>query len=158
MKAIFPGSFDPVTLGHADVIRRAARLADELIVAVLVNPDKKTMFTTQERVEMLAAACAEWKNVRVVSFAGLLADLARREGATLIVRGVRGVAEFEAETAMAQANSLLLPGLETALLPAAAGLASVSSSLVRQIAAFGGDVAPFVPPAAAGAIRVKYSR
>ncbi len=157
MKAIFPGSFDPVTLGHMDVIRRGAQLADEIVVAVLVNPDKRSAFTMEERVGMLQAACEGIANVRVVSFTGLLVDLAKQKGAALIIRGVRGLAEFESETAMAQANAALLPGLETVLLPAAAGLSGVSSSLVRQIAAFGGDVSAFVPGSALGAIRVKYS-
>ena len=157
MKAIFPGTFDPVTLGHVDVIARASRLADELLVAVLVNPDKQTMFTMQERVDLLEKACEGMRNVRVASFTGLLADLARREGAGVIVRGVRGVAEFDLETAMAHANARLMPGLMTVFLPASPGLTDISSSLVRQIAVFHGDLSPFLPPAAADAIRVKYS-
>ncbi len=153
MIAIFPGSFDPVTLGHQDIIARAARLFDRLFVAVLHNPHKNGLFTIQERVDMLKCVCADLPNVQVDTFQGLLVDYARTLNARIVVRGVRSLAEYEHETAMAQANATLSPGLETLFLPASPHLTGTSSTLVREIAAFGGDVTPFVAPCVAQALR-----
>ncbi len=158
MKAIFPGSFDPVTKGHLDLISRAAALCEELVVAVLVNPDKQGLFTAEERLSMLREACAGLPNVTFVRFSGLLADLARETGIRLVIRGVRTAADLDAELAMAGANKTLLPGLETVLLPAAPEVSGISSSLVRQIASFGGDLDPFVPQSAAEALRRRYDK
>lgn len=155
--AIFPGSFDPVTNGHLDVISRAARLFDRLIVAVLHNPNKGGMFTVQERVGMLKCVCSPFGHVEVEAFPGLLADLALQKDAHIVIRGVRGAAELEAETAMAQINGQLMPGLETLLLPAAPQWAGLSATLVREVAAFGGNVSKFVPPCAAEALRIHYT-
>lgn len=154
--AIFPGSFDPPTLGHIDLITRASHLCDRLVVGVLHNPDKKTAFSAQERVEMLTEAIAHISNVEVMHFSGLLVDLARQENADFVVRGVRGEQDLAAETSMAFANGILLPGLETVLLPASAQLEAVSSSLVRQIAQFGGDVRAFVPASAVDEIQRRF--
>ena len=157
MKAIFPGSFDPITLGHLDLIRRASMIADELIVAVLVNPDKAALFSGEERLRLIREACSGIPGIAVIGFEGLLAHLARETGSRLIFRGVRTANEYEMETAMAQANAQLLPGLETLLLPASPAVSGISSTLVRQIAVFGGDVTPFVPPGTAEALRKRFN-
>jgi pantetheine-phosphate adenylyltransferase len=147
MKAIFPGSFDPPTKGHVDLIRRSAYLCDRLVVGVLINPDKRSLFTPEQRVDMLERCTADYNNVEVHAFTGLLVDFARQQGARLILRGVRGAADLENESAMAWANAQLLPGLETLLIPASAKYTGISSSLIRQIAQMGGDISSFVPEA-----------
>lgn len=146
--AVFPGSFDPVTKGHVDLIRRAARLCDRLIVAVLHNPDKQAHFTPEERIALLRKALQDVPNLAFQSFSGLLADFARAEGASFLVRGLRNEQDLSYEAQMAWANAQLMPGLETVFLQAQPALAVVSSSLVRQIAAFGGDIRPYVPACA----------
>ncbi len=147
MKAIFPGSFDPVTRGHMDIIRRALAFVDELVVAIMVNPDKQGFLSLEQRKLLIVAACCEenLSGVKVVADDGLLTDLARREGASLIIKGVRNAGDLDTETAMAHANAMMSPGLETVLLPASSAVAAVSSSLVRQIASFGGEIDHFVP-------------
>lgn len=154
--AIFPGSFDPVTLGHVDLICRAACLADRLIVGLLVNPDKQGYFSLEERQAMIARALPNLSNVSVLPFEGLLADFARAQGASLLVRGVRGAQDLQYEMDMAWANARLCDGLETILLPARPQLASISSSLVRQIARFGGDLSAFVPASAVDEITRRF--
>ncbi len=154
--AIFPGSFDPVTLGHLDLMHRAHQLCDLLIVGVLHNPAKPSYFSPQQRVDMISRALGPLSGVHVVHFAGLMVDLAKREGATLVIRGVRGGADLQVESAMARANSQLMPGLETVLLPAGAQFEAVSSSLVREIAQFGGDLKPFVHPTAVDEIAARF--
>ncbi len=158
MKAIYPGSFDPVTWGHVDIIRRAAAMTRDLLVAVLVNPDKQGLFPPEKRVALLREACADLPDVSFLIYNGLLVDLAVETGSRLIIRGVRTTADLESESAMAQANARLLPGLETALLPANPQVADISSSLVRQIASLGGDVSPFLPPGAAKALLGLYQQ
>jgi len=147
VKAIFPGSFDPVTRGHMDIIRRALAFVDELVVAIMVNPDKQGFLSLEQRKLLIVAACCEenLSGVKVVADDGLLTDLARREGASLIIKGVRNAGDLDTETAMAHANAMMSPGLETVLLPASSAVAAVSSSLVRQIASFGGEIDHFVP-------------
>ena len=157
MNAIFPGSFDPITLGHMDLIRRASLIADKLIVAVLVNPDKTALFSGEERLQMIREACTGIPGIDVVGFKGLLANLARETGSRLIIRGVRTAGDFEMESIMAQANAQLLPGLETLMLAASPAVSGISSTLVRQIAAFGGDVTPFVPSGTAEALRRRFN-
>jgi pantetheine-phosphate adenylyltransferase len=143
---VCPGSFDPVTNGHVDVINRAAGLYDELVVAVLVNPGKSGLFSVDERMELLREAVAELPNVVVDSFQGLLVDYCRAHDIPVIVNGLRAVSDFEYELQMAQMNRELA-AVETLFVPTAPQVGHLSSSLVKQIARFGGDVARFVPKA-----------
>ena len=143
--AVYPGSFDPATVGHEDMIRRAAALFDRLIVAVLHNPAKRGFFPVEERMRMLEKICAGLPNVTVARWDGLLVELVKREGACAVVRGLRQVSDFETEMTMAQANSRLLPGMETVFLMTRPEQGCISSSVVREIASFGGDVSHFVP-------------
>ncbi|MBQ4264534.1 MAG: pantetheine-phosphate adenylyltransferase [Clostridia bacterium] len=152
MRMLYAGSFDPVTNGHMDVIERAARLCDELVVAVMHNPDKRGAFPAQERVRLLEKACAHLANVRVIAHGGLLVQCAKEQNVTCVVRGVRPLGDFESEYQMAQVNRML-GGVETLMMPTSEHLASVSSSIVRQIAAFGGDVDNLVPQCIAAEIR-----
>jgi pantetheine-phosphate adenylyltransferase len=152
--AIYPGSFDPVTYGHLDVICRAISLCDQLVVGVLANPRKEPLFPAVERIAMLREAVDELApdpaaRITVEGFEGLTVDFARRRGAAVIVRGLRAVADFEAERQMAHFNRHLAPGVETVLLMTAVEHAYLSSSLVREIASFGGDVSSMVPPSVA---------
>jgi pantetheine-phosphate adenylyltransferase len=141
---VCPGSFDPVTNGHVDVIERAAALYDELVVAVLVNPGKAGLFTVEERMELLREACAGLPNVTVDSFHGLLVDYCHAHEVPVIVKGLRAVGDFEYELQMAQMNRELA-GIETLFVPTAPQVGHLSSSLVKQIATFGGDVSRLVP-------------
>jgi len=145
-RAVCPGSFDPVTNGHVDVINRAAGLYDELVVAVLVNPGKAGLFSVDERMELLRDAVAELPNVTVDSFEGLLVDYCRTNDIPVIVKGLRAVSDFEYELQMAQMNRELA-GVETLFVPTAPQVGHLSSSLVKQIAKFGGDVSRLVPKA-----------
>jgi pantetheine-phosphate adenylyltransferase len=144
MRMLYAGSFDPVTCGHMDIIERTARLCDELVVAVMHNPDKRGAFAVEQRVSLLENACAHISNVRVIAHGGLLVDCAREQGAGCVVRGVRPLGDFESEYQMAQVNRML-GGVETLMMPTTESLASVSSSIVRQIAAFGGEIDKLVP-------------
>ena len=144
--AICPGSFDPVTLGHVDIIRRAAKMFDRVIVAVLTNPGKNPSFTTDERVEMLKLALKNLPNVEVECFNGLLADFTRARGAVAIVKGLRAVTDFEYEFQMALTNKKLNPEVETVFLTTEAEYMFLSSSIVKQVASFGGDISGFVVP------------
>ncbi|MBP5154929.1 MAG: pantetheine-phosphate adenylyltransferase [Lachnospiraceae bacterium] len=155
-RGLFPGSFDPVTLGHLDVIRRAAPLFDEFYVGVFVNPSKKELFFPEERVKMIQTATADLPQVRVIAFDGLLADWCRAHKIDAVVRGLRSTADFEYEWAMAQTNRMLAPETETVFLASSAALSHTSSSTVREIASFGGDISGFVPPAVASAVYAKY--
>jgi pantetheine-phosphate adenylyltransferase len=143
-RAVCPGSFDPVTRGHVDVIGRAAQLFDEVIVAVGANVGKSPLFTPAERVEMLERTCAAHPGVSVALFSGLLVDFCRDQGASAIVKGLRFAADFDYELPMAQMNRSLT-GIETVFLPTAPEWAYVSSSLIREVASLGGDVAAFLP-------------
>jgi pantetheine-phosphate adenylyltransferase len=145
-RAVCPGSFDPVTNGHVDVITRAARLYDELVVAVLVNPGKAGLFSVDERIELLHDAVADLPNVRIDSFEGLLVDYCKAHDIPVIVKGLRAVSDFEYELQMAQMNRELA-GIETLFVPTAPQVGHLSSSLVKQIAQFGGDVSSLVPKA-----------
>ena len=144
-RAVCPGSFDPVTNGHLDVIGRAAGLFDEVVVAVGVNPSKSTrLFTAEERLAMLQQACSTWDNVRVAEFSGLLTDFCRSEGIGAIVKGLRAVSDFDYELQMAQMNASLTE-VETVFMPTSPEWSFLASSLVREIAQFGGDVSGLVP-------------
>ena len=142
---IFAGSFDPVTNGHMDVIRRASALFDRVYVAVLINCNKKGWLSVGQRTELLRIACAGMQKVEVGSYDGMVKDLAREKNAVCLIRGSRTGTEFETECTTAELNRHLLPGLETIILPATPGLAAVSSSAVREILSFGGDISGLVP-------------
>lgn len=144
-RAICPGSFDPVTFGHVDIVKRAAGMFDEVFVAAMVNPAKQPNFTLDERLDLLRRALDGIDNVIVVGFDGLLADYARSIGATVIVKGLRAVSDFEYEFQMALTNERLNPELETIFLTTRAENMFLSSSIVRQVAKFGGDISQFVP-------------
>ena len=146
--AVFPGSFDPVTLGHIDLIRRAARLCDRLIVAVMSNPDKQGSFSTEERVAMIESALAGEDRIEVMASGGLTVDFVAAQGADFIVRGVRDAMDLIAEASMAWSNEAMSPGLETVILLTRPGLTFISSSLVRQAAQFGADISALVPESA----------
>lgn len=144
-RAIYPGSFDPVTYGHLDIIRRSARLVDELLVGVLVNNAKSPFFTIEERVDMLTQLTKDCVNVKVVSFGGLLVDFARKEQADVIVRGLRAVTDFEYELQMAQTNRILEPEIDTIFLTTSLEYSYLSSSIVKEVAMLDGDISKFVP-------------
>jgi pantetheine-phosphate adenylyltransferase len=156
--AIYPGSFDPPTKGHEDLIRRSLALADRVIVAVAVNPLKQPLFTVAERLAMLQAAIGDEPRVSYQSFDGLLVEFARRVSATIVVRGLRAVSDFEYEFQMALMNRQLHPSLETVFLVPALELTYLSSSLVREVARFGGDVSALVQPGVAEALARRYGR
>ena len=155
--AVYPGSFDPITHGHEDLIRRSLAFADRVIVAVAVNVAKQVLFTLDERVALIREAVRH-PAVEVQSFDGLLVGFAREVDATLIVRGLRAVSDFEYEFQMALMNRTLAPALETVFLVPAFDLTYLSSSLVREVARFGGDVSQLVHPAVQQALRRKFGR
>ena len=157
-RAIYPGSFDPITAGHLDVIHRAARLFDELIVAVAFNDQKKTMFTAEERVALIRETTADVPNIRVASFNGLLVEFARAENAVAVVRGLRAISDFEFEFQMALMNRKLDPAIETIFLTPREEYTYLSSRIVKEIARLGGNVEAFVPPSVARALREKFAR
>jgi len=154
---VCPGSFDPVTNGHVDVINRAAALYDELVVAVLVNPGKAGFFPVEERMELLREAIAHLPNVRVDSFQGLLVDYCGANDIPVIVKGLRAVSDFEYELQMAQMNRELA-AIETLFVPTAPQVGHLSSSLVKQIATFGGDVSRLVPKVVDDRLRARAAR
>ena len=145
---IYPGTFDPITLGHADIIRRAARLVDRLIIGVTTNPSKNPMFETQERLAMVEREVKDMDlgNVEVIGFNALLMKFAKAQGASVIVRGLRAVADFEYEYQMAGMNQQLDDEIETVFLMADVSLQPIASKLVKEIAVYGGDIAAFVSP------------
>ena len=143
-RAVCPGSFDPVTNGHLDIIRRAARLFDDVVVAVGVNASKRRLFSAEERIAMIAEACADLPNVSVEGFEGLLTTFCQERGILAIVKGLRAVSDFDYELQMAQMNSSLAP-IETVFVPTSPEYSFLASSLVKEVAAFGGDVSGLVP-------------
>lgn len=146
-RAIYPGSFDPATLGHLDIITRAAKLFDEVVVVVMVNPKKKNShsFTTEERVEFLKRCTQDLKNVKIDSYSGLLAEYAKSVDAVAVVKGLRAVSDFEDEFQQSLTNKKLNPDLETVFLTADADSMFLSSSVVKQVCSLGGDINDFVP-------------
>ena len=156
--ALCPGSFDPITKGHLDIILRASRLFDRVVVLVSVNPDKRTAFSVEERVELIRAVTGDLANVEVDAYQGLLVDYARQVGATASIRGLRAVSDFEYEFQMDLANKKLDPQLETIFLNTNSKYMYLSSSLVKQIAAFGGDIDDFVPQAIIEPIKQRLSK
>ena len=145
LRAIYPGSFDPVTFGHIDIIARSAQIADELIVGVLNNKAKTPLFSVEERVKMLVEVTKEMPNVKIVPFEGLLIDFAKKLDAKVIVRGLRAVTDFEYELQMSQTNHKLNPEIETLFMTTNLNYSYLSSSTVKEIAAFEGDITQFVP-------------
>lgn len=145
---VYPGTFDPITLGHMDIIRRGAKLVDRLVIGVTTNPSKSPMFSVDERMAMVRRELAALgEEIEVVSFDSLLMDFAEREGASMIVRGLRAVADFEYEYQMAGMNQQLNDRVETVFLMADVSLQPIASRLVKEIALYGGDISKFVPPA-----------
>ncbi|HEV8195204.1 MAG TPA: pantetheine-phosphate adenylyltransferase [Gemmatimonadales bacterium] len=151
--ALYPGSFDPPTRGHEDLVRRSLLLADRVIVGVAVNAAKQPLFTPAERLDMLRLALGADPRISIESFEGLVADYARKVGAGILVRGLRAVGDFEYEFQMALMNRQLNPGLETVFLVPAQGLSYISSSLVREVSRYGGDVSALVHPGVAEALQ-----
>ena len=156
--AIYPGSFDPPTKGHEDLIRRSLALADRVIVAVAVNPSKQPLFPVAERLAMLKAMVGDEARVAFESFDGLLVEFAKKVGASMVVRGLRAVSDFEYEFQMALMNRQLHDGLETVFLVPAVDQTYLSSSLAREVAKYGGDVSALVHPAVEQALRQKYAK
>ena len=144
-RAIYPGSFDPVTLGHLDIIKRASKIFDELIVGVLNNNSKSPLFSVEKRVKMLNDVVKDLPNVKVMSFEGLLVDFARKVDAQIIVRGLRAVTDFEYELQMSQTNTILNENVDTIFFTTSLEYAYLSSSTVREAAYFGADISKFVP-------------
>ena len=144
-RGLYPGSFDPVTLGHLDIIKRASEIVDELYIGVLRNSSKKNMFTTEERIGLLERVTEGMPNVKIISFDGLLVDCAVEYGTHTIIRGLRAVTDFEYELQLAQTNKRLRPDVDTVFLTTNVEYAYLSSSIVREIAGYGGDISHFVP-------------
>ena len=157
-KAIYPGSFDPVTFGHLDIIKRSSRLFDEIVVAVLNNSQKNSLFSADERVTMIRDLVKEYPNVSVASFEGLTVDFAKETGANIIVRGLRAVTDFEYELQIAQVNHVEYSELETIFLTTSLNYSYLSSSVVREFASHGGDITKFVPKEIIPLIMEKYNK
>ncbi len=155
LRAIYPGSFDPVTKGHLDIIERAANISDELIVGVLQNKAKLPLFSVEERVTMLVEVTKNMKNVKIVPFEGLLIDFAKQMDAKVIVRGLRAITDFEYELQMSQTNRKLNADVETLFLTTSLDYSYLSSTTVKEVASFGGDISQFVPEFVAGKITDK---
>lgn len=161
--ALFAGSFDPITLGHLDVVRGAVRLADRLVLAVGVHPGKTPLFAAEERLAMAGEVCtpvarAAGCELACTTFADLVVEVARREGASILIRGVRDGADFDYEMQMAGMNAAMAPDLQTVLVPASASVRPITATLVRQIAGMGGDVSAFVPAPVAAKLKKKFTR
>ncbi len=146
VNALYPGTFDPPTNGHVDLITRGSKLFSELTVGILVNPVKNPLFTVEERVEMLREVTGSLGNVQVATFDGLMVDFARRQGATAVLRGIRAISDYEHEFQMALMNRRLAPEIETVFLQPAGRYSFVSSRMVKEVFSFGGDVSGLVPP------------
>lgn len=144
--SIYPGSFDPITFGHIDIIERASKISDKLIVAVLNNPEKQSLFTVEERCEMIRDAIKNYDNVEVESFDGLLVDYAKKKNANIIIRGLRAVTDFEYELQLAQTNRQIYDKVDTVFLLTNIQYSYLSSSIVKQVAKENGDISKFVTP------------
>ena len=160
--ALYAGSFDPVTNGHLDVVRQAAGLCDRLVLAVGIHPSKPPMFPFEERIAMLGETCAgiakaAGAQLACVTFDDLVVTAAKREGASILIRGLRDGTDFDYEMQMAGMNATMAPGVQTVFLPASPSVRPITATLVRQIAAMGGDVTPFVPAQVAARLKVKFS-
>lgn len=158
LTAIYPGSFDPITNGHLDLIGRAARLADRLVVGILLNSNKNPLFSIEERVEMARDAVRPYANVEVTHFDGLLVEFAEREEAGIIVRGIRAISDYEFELQMALMNRRLKPNLETVFLMAGEQYSFVSSRIIKEVARLGGEIGGMVPPNVEARLRARFHR
>ena len=161
--ALYAGSFDPVTNGHLDVVRQAARLADRLVLAIGVHPGKAPLFSTEQRLEMLQETCGPLAReagceLKCVTFADLVVTAAQREGATLLIRGLRDGSDFDYEMQMAGMNAAMALGVQTVFLPASPPVRPITATLVRQIAAMGGDVSAFVPASVAKRLTTRFAK
>ena len=145
-KALYPGTFDPPTNGHVDLIQRGARIFDHLVVAILNNPQKNPLFTVEERVEMLSECTRNIENVSIATFDGLMVEFARQQGATAVLRGIRAISDYEYEFQMALMNRRLAPEIETVFLQPAGRYSFVSSRMLKEVFTFGGDVTGLLPP------------
>lgn len=155
--AIYPGSFDPVTLGHYDIIERSSKIFDKLIVGVLNNSAKSPLFSVEERVNMLKDVTSHFPNVEVQSFAGLLIDFVRSNDANVIVRGLRAITDFEYELQLAQMNRVIAPEIDTLFLTTNLKYAYLGSSMAKEVAMYGGDISSFLSPEIAEKVREKYA-
>ena len=153
--AVYPGSFDPVTLGHLDIIERTAQIMDRVVVGVLINRKKTPLFSVEERVNMLKSVTAHLPNVEVKAFDGLPIDFARENGAKAIVRGLRAITDFEYELQLAQTNRVMAPEIDTLFLTTGLKYSYLSSSMVKEIAAYGGDISAFLAPEVARRVEEK---
>lgn len=157
IKAVYPGSFDPVTLGHIDIIKRAAKVVDELIIGVLVNSEKNPLFSMEERKELLKEAVKDIPNVKVMTFSGLTVNFAKNNGASIIIRGLRAVTDFEIEMQIAQTNHSIEPSIDTMFLTTSLEYAFLSSTIVKEIAYYGSDVRKLVPENVAEKLECKFN-
>lgn len=155
---IYPGSFDPITYGHIDIINRASQIADKLIVAVLDNREKKSLFTVDEKLDMIRDAVKDYDNVEIESFEGLLVDYAKKKNARIVIRGLRAVTDFEYELQMAQTNRELYHEIDTMFLLTNLKYSYLSSSAVKQVASYNGDVSKFVTPYVADMLKRKFNK
>jgi pantetheine-phosphate adenylyltransferase len=160
--ALFAGSFDPVTNGHLDLVRQAARLADRLVAAIGTHPGKTPLFSAEERRTMVEETCgpvarAGGCEFACITFSDLVVSAAQREGATLLIRGLRSASDFDYEMEMAGMNGTMAPAVQTVFLPASPSIRPITATLVRQIASMGGDVSPFVPPSVAARLRARFA-
>ncbi|XKH01955.1 pantetheine-phosphate adenylyltransferase [Marinobacter nauticus] len=155
-KVIYPGTFDPITNGHTDLIERASRMFDEIVVGVAYNPKKNPLLNLDERCELVRQATAHIPNVSVTGFSNLLSHFVKEQGASIILRGLRAVSDFEYEFQLADMNRRLAPGMESVFLTPANHLSYISSTLIREIASLGGDVSEFVDPAVVKALKQKF--
>mgnify|MGYP000050725958 CR=1 FL=1 len=158
IRAIYPGSFDPVTFGHLDIITRSSKIVDELIIGVLMNKAKTPRFSVEERVKMLKEVTKDLGNVKVVPFDGLLVEFARQQKARLVIRGLRAITDFEYELQMAQTNHKLEPSVETVFLTTSLEYSYLSSTIVKEVAFYHGDISKFVPDVVRERIREKMNQ
>lgn len=156
-KAIYPGTFDPITNGHIDIVTRAASMFDKVLLAIAASPSKKPMFTLEERVALATQVTSHLKNVEVIGFSDLMANFAKAQGANVLVRGLRAVSDFEYEMQLANMNRHLLPTLESVFMMPSKEWSFISSSLVKEVARHGGDITPFLPQVVTQALMEKIS-